>query len=216
MVQTARDYRTIIWDWNGTLLDDTAVCIGCMNRMLADRNKPPINRETYREIFTFPVREYYVKAGFDFSDEPFEIPAHQFMDLYRRHVGEAPLQPGSLEVLSAFRQKGYRQVVLSAMEQELLIETLTDKKIAGFFDGIFGITNHLADGKNEIAGRLVRDLGGDRLQLCMVGDTIHDFEVSQETGIPCILVAHGHQSFRRLETLGCPVVWNLGDLPGIL
>lgn len=196
----------IIWDWNGTLLDDTDVCISCINTMLAERGKPGITHELYREIFNFPVRDYYARAGFDFSKEPFEVPAHQFIDLYREHVRMSPLQTGAKETLTAFRSMGYRQVILSAMEQGMLVETLGDKGITGYFELLQGIDNHLGGGKTEAAKELIGRLGMPSEKLCLIGDTIHDFEVARELDIACILVAHGHQSRTRLEKLGCQVV----------
>jgi phosphoglycolate phosphatase len=76
--------KLIIWDWNGTLLNDVSVCVEAMNEMLSERNLTILNDSTYRNVFTFPVKNYYQKLGFDFDQEPFEIPAMQFMDLYRK------------------------------------------------------------------------------------------------------------------------------------
>ena len=65
--------HTILWDWNGTLLDDVEVALAAMNEMLARRGLPLLQgREPYRDIFTFPVRVYYTAAGLDLSAEPFE------------------------------------------------------------------------------------------------------------------------------------------------
>ena len=62
----------VVWDWNGTLLDDAEVCLAVMDRMLVRRGLPPIgDMERYREIFTFPVRDYYALAGLDMDAEPF-------------------------------------------------------------------------------------------------------------------------------------------------
>ena len=66
------DINTIIWDWNGTLLDDVDICIDIINELLSIRNQQPLTRSRYREIFTFPVKDYYSKAGFDFTQEPFD------------------------------------------------------------------------------------------------------------------------------------------------
>ena len=50
----------IIWDWNGTLLNDVNRNCALMNRMLRRRGMPAIPSLTrYREIFRFPIREYY-------------------------------------------------------------------------------------------------------------------------------------------------------------
>jgi phosphoglycolate phosphatase len=67
-----RRIRNIIWDWNGTLLNDMVICIECMNTMLNKRSLPQLSSDHYREVFTFPVREYFLQIGFDFSTEDFE------------------------------------------------------------------------------------------------------------------------------------------------
>ena len=66
-------YKHIIWDWNGTLIDDAWLCVEILNNILEKRGLNAITIDDYREHFTFPVRDYYVKLGFDFSVEPFEV-----------------------------------------------------------------------------------------------------------------------------------------------
>ena len=58
-----------VWDWNGTLLDDVQVCVDTMNAMLEKRGLPLLDTARYREIFTFPVQEYYRAAGFVAQNE---------------------------------------------------------------------------------------------------------------------------------------------------
>lgn len=204
--------RTIIWDFNGTLLNDMQVCVDCMNIMLRERGMAGLDLPRYRQIFTFPVREYYQKLGFDFKREPFEIPAHQFIDHYRIHLVEASLHTGVVEMLVQLQEKGIRQVILSAMEQALLEDTLEKKGILGYFDKVVGIRDHLADGKLGMAKELVASLGDDHSGLYLVGDTIHDYEVASGANVPCLLVAHGHQLAERLLTLPCRVFSNLEEL----
>jgi len=203
---------TIIWDFNGTLLDDMQVCINCMNIMLKERGLPSLDLVRYRDIFTFPVRDYYLTLGFNFEKEPFEIPAHQFIDLYRENLHLAPLQTDAVDILDYFRNHQVQQVILSAMEQEFLEDTLKSKGILKYFDKVAGITNHLGEGKLEMAKELVESLDNKPGELFMIGDTEHDFEVAIGSGIPCILIAHGHQSFKRLSCLECLVLENMDSL----
>jgi phosphoglycolate phosphatase len=204
--------RTIIWDFNGTLLNDTQLCIDCMNILLEERGLPFLDVSRYREIFTFPVRDYYVQLGFDFNKEPFEIPAHQFIDLYRERLKSAPLQANVENLLQYFREKGFSQIILSAMEQNFLEEVLMLKGITGYFDIVAGIRDHLAEGKAEMAKEIFQHHDPDKDDYILIGDTIHDYEVAAELGIECILVAHGHHSFERLNKLGCLVLEKLEQL----
>jgi phosphoglycolate phosphatase len=204
--------KTIIWDFNGTLLNDMQVCIDCMNIMLKERDLLALNLNRYREIFNFPVRDYYISLGFDFRKEPFDIPAHQFIDLYRKNLHLAPLHDDARETLDYLRRNHIQQVILSAMEQEFLADTLNFKGILQYFDKIAGITNHLGEGKLEMARELIASLGRKPEEICLIGDTVHDFEVALGSGITCILIAQGHQSYERLKTLNCLVLKEMKEL----
>ena len=59
--------KRLIWDWNGTLLDDVAAAVGALNRMLVKRGARPITIEHYRRRFGFPVRPFYAELGVDLA-----------------------------------------------------------------------------------------------------------------------------------------------------
>ena len=205
-------YRNLIWDFNGTLLDDMGICIDAINVLLYERNLPLMTSHRYQEIFTFPVKEYYIKAGFRFDKEPFEIPAHQFIDHYRKALRNSKLHDGVTEVLALMKSRGYRQFILSAMEKEFLLETLNLHNIKVFFDNIYGIEDHLGHSKTEVASKPILENHLIPSECIIIGDTLHDWEVSTEISVPCILVSHGHQSETRLKAAGCPVMTSLEDV----
>lgn len=201
--------NTIIWDWNGTLLNDLDLCISCINILLEKRNLPLLNKAVYKEAFTFPVKDYYQAIGFDFSKEDFSIPAHQFIRLYGENVKSCSLHPTVSLVLQFFKDSGVRQFVLSAMQQDMLEDTLKHNKIFDYFEGIGGLNDHYAVSKIERGRQLIVDFQIEKNNSRIIGDTIHDFEVASELGIECILVANGHQSEVRLKTTGAVVVPSL-------
>ena len=152
-----QEHKTIFWDWNGTLLDDTNVCIDAMNVLLRDRKLNELDEVTYRDIFTFPVRDYYVKAGFDFSREPFETPAIEFIENYDGLVKTADIFEDAIGALETFQKEGYTQMILSAMQNEFLQDLVRSHKIDHYFSKISGIENHYAAGKVDNARKLIAD-----------------------------------------------------------
>jgi len=204
--------NSIIWDWNGTLLNDIDLCINSINSLLKDRNLPLTNTKAYKEIFSFPVQEYYKMLGFDFEKEDFSVPAHQYIDFYYAGFENCSLQKNAIEVLSYFRENGVRQFVLSAMEHKMLEKTLKLKGILHFFEGVAGLKDHYAVSKIEQGKQLINDFKIDRVKTRLIGDTIHDFEVATELGIKCILIADGHQTSNRLEKTGGIVIDDLKQL----
>ncbi len=204
--------RYIIWDWNGTLLDDTEICVACINKLLQDRSLPLLNEQYYKEVFTFPVKKYYEAIGFDFSKEDFSVPAHEYIRLYKENVDKCKLHRNAKEVLQWYAEMGCRQFVLSAMHQDMLEKTLKQNEILHFFDDIAGLTDHYAVSKVERGNKLIEFQNIDRNKAIIVGDTDHDFEVARSLGVRCILIANGHQSEQRLRKTDAIVIPELRAL----
>jgi phosphoglycolate phosphatase len=206
--------KGIIWDWNGTLLNDVHLCVSVMNELLAKRRLPTLSADHYKQVFSFPVKDYYQKIGFDFELEPFEIPAMEFIDSYTASVPECGLHDRSEEVLSKFQSIGIRQFILSAMEQVELDKCVSRLQISDYFEHTSGLDNHYAASKIENGKRLIAGLQLDIAELILIGDTVHDFEVATELGCKCVLIANGHQSKEVLQATGVLVLDRLEELMG--
>lgn len=211
-----QNIKAVIWDWNGTLLNDIDICILCINKSLESRNLKPINRDKYVDIFTFPVKDYYEKAGFDFSKEKFEIPAMEFIDLYYQNLNIAKLFDESKSVLQQLEKKGIKQYVLSAMEHKNLMKSLRDFGIYDFFIDINGIDNHYAHSKLDIGRGLLKNIPFKNNEIILVGDTLHDKDVADGLGINHILVSNGHQSKKRLQQETSKVLNNLHEFLNLI
>ena len=203
---------SIIWDWNGTLLNDLDLCISTINVLLEKRDLPELSRKTYKDVFSFPVKNYYEAVGFDFNKEDFAVPAKEFIDLYNSKVELCPLHSEARNVLSYFQSKGIKQYVLSAMKQDMLEKTLQHNGIFNFFEGVAGLNDHYAVSKIERGNQFIAEFNIPKNDTWMIGDTIHDYEVAEELGIRCILIADGHQSAKRLKKTGTKVLRVISQL----
>ncbi|MBE5779581.1 MAG: HAD family hydrolase [Clostridiales bacterium] len=200
--------RQIFWDWNGTLLDDLWYAIGVRNRTFPLFGLPVIeNLEEYFSQFTFPVREYYYRAGV--TEENFNEVAHAWMNEYVRGQESIPLHSDALETIASLRKGGLSQVVLSASQIEILKGQLALYGLENTFDDVLGHDNIYADSKEMIGVRYMQKTGLTPEECMMIGDTLHDADVARGMGIRCILVARGHQSRETLETAGVPVLGSL-------
>ena len=205
-------FSGIIWDWNGTLLNDMHLSVQTINEMLVMRHLPQLSILSYKEVFAFPVKDYYQKIGFNFEHEPFEIPALEFIERYNEQVSGCSLHQDSLRILDYFHSIGIRQFILSAMHQDILNDCLKHYRIDHFFEHISGLDNHFAVSKVANGHRLIAELNLDAKELILIGDTIHDFEVASELGCQCVLIANGHQSKAVLEATGVMVLDELNQL----
>jgi phosphoglycolate phosphatase len=204
--------HTIIWDWNGTLLDDVDVCISSMNKMLHGRHLPLLDLDGYRKVFTFPVMEYYTAIGFDFNKEPWDEAALEFIELYLASLPECGLAAGAVETLQYFQSQGYRQAIISAMQHEALLKSVDSLEISGYLDYIGGIGDHFGAGKIENALQFFQQFNLSPGNVTLIGDSLHDAEVAEELGCRCLLIASGHQSASRLMASGHKVVNTLNEI----
>ena len=207
-----KNVTTIIWDWNGTLFDDTDICIESINKLLIERGLERIDRNRYLEVFDFPVRDYYQRIGFDFDKEPFEIPALKFIENYFAKVQQASLHSGALNVLSHFKKMGLKQVVLSAAEHNKLVDLLSHFGISSFFDQVRGLDHDYATSKVELGKQMLASIDVEPKNACLIGDTLHDYEVACSLGCKCILIANGHHPANKLQTCGVPVLSKIDKL----
>ncbi len=205
-------YRHIIWDWNGTLINDAWLCVEIINEMLGRRNRPPITRELYLARFGFPVSEFYERIEFDFSVEPYEAIAREYTDRYEQRCRECRLHDHAKDVLKNCLEAGKTQSILSAYHQKRLEEMLDFFEMKSLFTMVSGRDDYHAHGKTELGIKLAAESGVSPERTVLIGDTIHDYEVAWETGIDCILFTGGHYLERRLKSCGVPTVRSLNQL----
>ena len=205
-------YEHVIWDWNGTLLDDVALCLDIMNRMLDERGMRRIEPVRYRQIFDFPVQLYYRQLGFDFDAEPFDRLAAHYCEQYDTRIVECALQAHARPTLERLTDRGVTQAILSSQEQNALNDALRYFRIEHHFAEVVGRHDRHATGKIDTGRVLLERLGADPSRTLLIGDTVHDFEVAAALGTDCILVSHGHHSRDRLQAVHHDVVPSLRSL----
>jgi len=196
-----KNIKHIIWDWNGTLFNDVVLCKDIMNTILKRFNLPLLTLESYRSVFTFPVEDYYRKAGLDLNKVSFEVLGKDFMDLYEARKFECSLFPGVIIGLESLTNSGISHSLLSAYHHITLVDIIEHYRISGFFDNVNGLDNIYAGGKFEIGKKLITNLKFSRDEIILIGDTMHDKDVADELGINSIIIADGHQDFERLQKL---------------
>jgi phosphoglycolate phosphatase len=204
--------KHVIWDWNGTLLDDMAHCISVMNAMLQESGLDRLDSERYRALFDFPVRRYYERLGFEAHNPAWERLAARFIRDYDEGVRGCALHSGAARALEQLSARGVDNIILSAARRHSIEALLDHFGIRQWLAQVLGLSDHYAESKTHLGIQWIersRATLGDTL---LVGDTTHDYEVAQAMGIPCVLVAYGHHGRDKLSKCGCPVVDSIEEL----
>ena len=192
----------ILWDWNGTLLDDTQAALDTLNAMLARRRGRPIAMDYYRDHFAFPVKPFYKSIGVCLENEDWDALAVEYHDTYAAQPKR--LNPEAVAALERVKSSGARQSIISALRQDLLDAALGEFGIRRFFDYAYGVDNLDGHSKLERARELVARLsaeGVEAVDMVVVGDALHDKEVADALGVRCVLCAQGSHAAWRLRAV---------------
>ncbi len=204
--------KNIVFDFNGTILDDVDLCLDILNQMLKRQSKPTFDVDSYKKIFTFPIIQYYLNAGLDFSKDSFEDLCAYFIEIYQPRSYKCNLYPYIKETLKELNDKGYNVILLSASEKNNLMNQVHNFKLTPYFSTILGISNVHAKSKLEIAKRYFEESKLNLEETLFIGDSLHDYEVSSSLGGKCVLVTYGHQDKERLSSAGVPLISDIREI----
>ena len=192
----------ILWDWNGTLLDDTQAALDTLNAMLRRRGGSPIAMDYYRDHFAFPVKPFYKSIGVCLENEDWDALAVEYHDTYAAQPKR--LNHEAVAALERVGAAGVRQSIISALRQDLLEAALEEFGIRRFFDYAYGVDNLDGNSKLWRARELVARLSAEGVaagDMVVVGDALHDKEVADALGVRCVLCAQGSHAAWRLRAV---------------
>lgn len=185
----------IIFDFNGTILDDTLVGLKAENECIKKYLKRPVmDLDEYLHKFTFPVKTYYERVGFRWDEGyTYEEVGDLWFEKYCEFKNEYKVFDGVVDILKDNHKKGYKNILLSASSLLALKKQLEELNISEYFDDVLGLDNIYAESKIKVALNWIKDKNPDD---CMfIGDTLHDLDTAKAMGIKnCVLVANGHQA----------------------
>jgi len=205
------EIKTVLWDWNGTLLDDVDVNLEAINRMLNRRGLKPLDLVSYKNVFCFPIKLFYERIGIDLEKESFQKSAEEYVLNYCSFEDNIGLNPDASYVLDAINQRGIRQYILSACAKNDLMRMISRFGLTGKFQEIYGADNVYANGKIGTGKLLIQNNSIDPEKTLLIGDTLHDAEVAKAIGVNYILYSGGHNSFDMLSRES-RVITNLKDV----
>jgi len=213
-----KQVENIVFDFNGTIIDDVDLCFNLLNKLLTLQNHKTVSKETYLEIFGFPIIDYYKKAGFEFDNgkDDFKKLSIIFTNDYYSQFNTIKMFDDVINTLEYLNKK-YNLYILSATRQDLLDTAVNNLKITKYFKGIIGIKDIYGHSKLDIGREYFKSHNIDTTKTVFVGDTIHDDEVAKNLNGISILIARGHQNKNiLLKAKPFMIFDNLTDLEKIL
>lgn len=208
--------KHIIWDFNGTLLNDTQLSLDVDNNVFEKLGIPCITLDDYRNNMTMPVRDFYPTVGVDYSVHSYETIARLWLDEFNQKAVGVGLVSGALDAIRFFHSQGRSQSVLSASYEPSLRKQCEALGLTPYMTDISGLEDESASKKTEIGRRQLRELRLEGRDVVLIGDMLTDAHLAEDLGADCILVSWGHNDLKRLLSSGLSVARDFGELEEIL
>ncbi|MCX4508726.1 HAD hydrolase-like protein [Streptomyces sp. NBC_01619] len=203
----------LVWDWNGTLLDDIHTVIEATNASFAEIGLGPITLERYRELYCVPVPLFYERLmGRLPTDDEWAVMDAVFHKHYWQRADACVLTAGAAELLAERQEAGRTQSLLSLAPHEHLIPIVRRHGIEARFVRVDGRIGASHTGKTEHMVRHLAALEGvPPERIVVVGDAVDDAVAAAHVGAKAVLYTGGSHSRASLEAAGVPVVDSLAE-----
>lgn len=205
---TERPVRHVVWDWNGTLLDDNAAVIAAVNAVCAEFGRGPVELDEWRGLFTRPiVRSYERLLDRTLSTEDWAALDFRYHHSYRELLHTCRLAAGAPEALREWRSAGKTQSLLSMWFHDELVPLITELELLDFFARVDGLRDRIGGGSKDahLAAHLAA-LNLDPAEVVVIGDVLDDARAAAHVGAQCVLVTTGMTTADALRGNGYPVV----------
>lgn len=197
----------IIWDYNGTVIDDVDASVAAVNDMLYTRGLPPTTKQEYTSTVSLPLENYY--KGLGIVDADMGKLSLEFRMYCQKHDNLCRIFDGFYETVEFTKSLGMKNILMSSLYSVFLLSETEKYKITDCFDEIIGMSDTFVGSKYENAKNYIDKNNLDPQNILFVGDLINDAQTAKALGAQCILIPNGHNSKEKCESQGVTVVENI-------
>jgi phosphoglycolate phosphatase-like HAD superfamily hydrolase len=194
----------LVWDWNGTLLNDLDAVVAATNAAFAAIGGPTVTADEHRRDFRRPIVDYYSYVlGRPVPPDEFAALDDTFHRAYRENLVDCGLAGDAIEAIHAWT--GTQSLLSMWFHHELLPE-VTRHGLVERLARIDGLRASVGGGHK--AEHLIGHLAALEVRgrdTVLIGDSVDDAHAAAEVGAACVLYAGGFTDRAVLETTGLPI-----------
>lgn len=199
-----RRFDLIVFDWDGTLYDSTALIVRCIQDACADLGVPVPSNEAAAYVIGLGLQDALRHAVPGLESASYPALAQRYRHHYFARQHELSLFEGTLEMLQALKGRHHWLAVATGKARRGLDEALANAQLAGLFDGTRTADETASKPDPRMLLELMREFGAEPERTLMIGDTTHDLQMARNAGAERVGVsygAHDHGAFGEHEPL---------------
>jgi phosphoglycolate phosphatase len=191
MNTTPRRFDLIVFDWDGTLFDSTALIVRCIQQACRDLGVAVPSDEQAAYVIGLGLQDAlrYAAPG---------LPTARYPELgqrYRQHYFASQhaltLFDGTLQMLQDLKARHHWLAVATGKTRRGLDDALHTSQLQGVFDGTRTADETASKPSPVMLLELMREFGCEPERTVMIGDTTHDLQMAANAGTPSVAVSYG-------------------------
>ncbi len=204
MTSRPRRFDLIVFDWDGTLFDSTALIVQCIQSACADLGVEVPSAERAAYVIGLGLHDALQHAVPGLPVERYPELGKRYRHHYFARQDALVLFPGTLEMLQALKARNHWLGVATGKSRRGLDEALDTVQLRGLFDGTRTADETAGKPNPLMLQQLMREFGVEADRTLMIGDTTHDLQLAANAGTASLAVsfgAHDHDAFASFEPL---------------
>ena len=195
-----RRFDLVVFDWDGTLFDSTALIVQSIQAACRDLGLPVPDDERASWVIGLSLHGAMAHAVPEITKEqiPQMVERYRFHYLERQHA--LTLFPGVLEMLHALKRRHHWLAVATGKSRVGLDDALHSVELKGLFDGTRTADETRSKPDPQMLNELMRQFGVEPQRTLMIGDTTHDLQLAANAGAPSLAVAYGAHAAAEFAT----------------
>ena len=187
----AQQFDLIVFDWDGTLMDSTAMIASSIQLACGDLGVTPPDDERARHVIGLGLLDALAYAVPDLPPERIPEMAARYRHHYLSRDQELKLFPEVAEMMGELIDRGYYVAVATGKTRVGL-----DRALARYGFGALFHATRCADETSskphpQMLFELIAQLGVEAGRTLMVGDTTHDLQMASNARIAALGVSYG-------------------------
>lgn len=186
-----RRFDLIVFDWDGTLYDSTALIVRCIQSACRDLGLPVPDDQRAAYVIGLGLHDALQHVCPGLPAERYPELGHRYRHHYFARQDELVLFPGTLEMLQALKARNHWLAIATGKGRRGLDEALAHSELAHMFDGSRTADETASKPNPLMLQQLMREFGADPERTLMIGDTTHDLQLAVNAGTARVAVSYG-------------------------